>query len=127
MVEVLPPPPPGVYGRYARQHVEANSAELGRQRAALPALPPLSLAGPPYSSHTVDQALAACGALHGQRVRAKLRLSVDDQGALRWGRHAAALAPKLQLMCMPCGSLAPPRCTGARVPTPLLPHFTSVL
>ncbi|PSC70336.1 branched chain amino acid aminotransferase isoform A [Micractinium conductrix] len=87
----LPPWPPthvpwprthGVYGRYVRQRVEASSAELARQRVALPSLPPLSAAGPPYSTHTVEEALAACGAVHGQRLHAKLRLSIDDQALL---------------------------------------------
>lgn len=38
--QVLPPPPPGVYGAYAGQQVALSPAELEGERVRLPALPP---------------------------------------------------------------------------------------
>lgn len=80
--EVLPPPPPGVYGRYVRQHVEMKKAALRRLRAQLPALPTLYACGLPFNAQTEEEGVRQCGAVHGQRVRCRLRLAVDDESGL---------------------------------------------
>ncbi len=83
VVEVLPPPPAGLYVLYPGQQQELPDEALSALRAQLPALPPsCTLACQCGQEHTREHVLREFGAVHGQALRARLRLSCDDEGML---------------------------------------------
>lgn len=75
--QVLPRPPPGVFVTYADEQPAAPEATLAALRAAAPRLPP-----PLNSMHAAGTVIPHFGAAHGQALRARLRLSCDDEGLL---------------------------------------------
>jgi hypothetical protein len=86
-VQVLPPPPAGVYAKYPEQEVVLSGQELHYLRESMPPMPPSWLqscrVGRRCSCtcatvHTVEDVLNIVGAVHGQALLAKMRLSCDD-------------------------------------------------
>ncbi|KAL4434323.1 hypothetical protein ABPG75_000764 [Micractinium tetrahymenae] len=81
--EVLPPPPAGLYGLYSGQEPDLPWDQLHELREHEPALRPSFVADCPCGrEHTLQTTLVEEGAVHGQRLRARLRLSCDDAGML---------------------------------------------
>lgn len=93
-VEVLPRAPVGVYATYPGGVDSCTDTELAALRAELPALSPSVLPNCDCGRlHTVDLCLAEEGALHGDRVRGVMWLSVDDAGSV----HERQLAGKWKI------------------------------
>ncbi|KAL4422779.1 hypothetical protein ABPG75_008976 [Micractinium tetrahymenae] len=83
ITEVLPPPPAGVYGFYAGDRGKLSPSRLAQLRAELPQLRGCfnewCTCGQP---HTRQEMVIRFGAVHGQRLRGRMRLSCDDEEQL---------------------------------------------
>ncbi|PRW58098.1 Ankyrin repeat-containing YAR1 [Chlorella sorokiniana] len=80
VTEVLPAPPPGFYGFYSGQRSRLIAARLRQLRAELPALKRCMAEWCTCGlQHPLEEMVEQFGAQHGQRIRAKLRLSCDDE------------------------------------------------
>ena len=83
VTRVYPPPPAGVYGTYPGEDPDLPEEQLRALRASLPPLPEsIALTCACGCLHTRAAMLERKAAVHGQRLRARLRLTCDDAGLL---------------------------------------------